>query len=197
VAEAAQLAPEDVLLDLYCGTGTIGLSLARDCAQVVGFEVSAAAVEDANVNAALNGIFNASFVLGDVQEVFRELLAQKQGAAGAGGQGGRAGRGGKGGRGGRGGRGAAAGSPAEALRPDVIVADPARAGMSSAAVAFVRAAQPRRLVYVSCNAATLARDVEALCRQPGPAMRLVSLQPVDMFPHTDHVEVVAVLERER
>lgn len=196
--QAAQLQPDDVVLDLYCGTGTIGLSLALHCRQVVGYEISAAAVQDAEVNAALNGISNASFVLGDVQQVFQDMVQQQGGSSGSS-SGSRAGGKGKAGKQqGRagGGKAGSSSSPAAALKPDVVVVDPARAGVSASAVAFLRAAQPRRLVYVSCNAATLARDMEALCRGPGPALRLVSVQPVDMFPHTDHVEVVAVLERQ-
>ncbi|GAB4817425.1 hypothetical protein N2152v2_004471 [Parachlorella kessleri] len=177
VAEAAELQPSDVVLDLYCGTGTIALSLARRCREVYGVEVVETAVADAKRNAARNGIDNARFLLGDLEQPGAAELLWGQ-----------------------------------VPQPDVVVVDPARPGLSPAVIAFLRQCGARRLVYVSCNPATQARDVALLCAQPAGAAeavagggsagdvaeaqyRLAWVQPCDMFPQTMHVEAVAVLDR--
>ncbi|MCB9730009.1 MAG: class I SAM-dependent RNA methyltransferase [Deltaproteobacteria bacterium] len=145
------------LLDLYAGTGTIGLALAPLCREVIGIELVADAVENARANARANGITNARFVCGDVSEALGAEGLDQPGAA------------------------------------DLVVVDPPRAGLMGGAVeALTRIAAPR-LVYVSCNPASLARDLGPL-RAAG--FRLRSVQPVDMFPQTAHVENVALLERD-
>ena len=173
VRDAAALAPGEAVLDLFCGTGALGLCLvaggtggagataAAAGPLLRGWDVSATAVADAAANAALNGVpaSRAAFKAADL---------------------------------GRGGL-------AAALRgPRVVVLDPARAGASPALVAELRASTAQRLVYVSCNAATQARDVAALCAPGGTGKpyRLRWVQPVDMFPQTPHVETVALLTRD-
>ncbi|KXZ44570.1 hypothetical protein GPECTOR_65g188 [Gonium pectorale] len=192
VRRAAGLRPgrTDALLDLYCGTGAIGLALAAECREVVGVEVAEAAASDARRNASLNGIANATFLCADVDQLTRldELLQQHEpfpsaapSAAGGGA--------------GDGGSAAAAAAAGGRFAPDVVVVDPARGGLSAAAAAFLAGCGARRVVYVSCNVATQARDLDRLVNGPGAAFRLAGVTPVDMFPHTDHVETVAVLER--
>lgn len=177
-----ELRPSDVLLDMYCGTGSIGLALAARCAALHGVEVVAPAVRDARRNAERNGIANATFWLADLEASAGEALL----------------------------------AGAQLPAPDVVVVDPARPGLSPAVVSFLRRCGTRRVVYVSCNPATQARDIALLCAPAeaeaaaraagagpsragadaaGAAYRLVSVQPVDMFPHTMHVESVAVLDR--
>lgn len=158
VREAAALQPTDILHDLYCGTGSIGIFCADACRSVVGFELEASSVRDAAANATSNGVTNASFHRIDLKDFGATL-------AGLG----------------------------DLARPDVVITDPPRAGMHERAVADLLALGPRRIVYVSCNPASLARDAKALCA--GGTYRLVSVRPVDLFPHTFHVESVAVLDR--
>ena len=155
-AELAQLSPDDVLLDLYCGAGTIGLSMARQVRELVGVEVVESAVRDARQNARRNGILNARFLCAD---------------AGA----------------------AAARLEAEGLRPTVVVLDPPRKGCDAATLAAVARMGPKRVVMVSCNPATMARDLAAL-QKAGYRPQLA--QPVDMFPRTAHVETIVLLQRE-
>ncbi|KAK9829838.1 hypothetical protein WJX72_008174 [[Myrmecia] bisecta] len=159
VADAAGLRADcsDTVLDLYCGTGTIGLTLAGRCRRVVGVEVSAAAVADARRNAERNGIQNACFLQGDVGDV-------------------------------------ATGRVQLPSQPDVIITDPARAGMEPEVVAYLQSSGARTIVYVSCNPATQARDLAALSGQLDSRYAVHSIQPVDMFPHTAHVECIAVLQ---
>ncbi|EFJ48302.1 hypothetical protein VOLCADRAFT_60616, partial [Volvox carteri f. nagariensis] len=161
VRRAAGLRPGavDTVLDLYCGTGTIGLSLAGECRRVLGVEVLESAIEDARANAALNAISNVEFLCADAPAA------------------------------------AAAASPTAVTTPDVVIVDPARGGLTLDAASFLSRCGARRVVYVSCNVATQARDLDRLCNGSGAPFRLVSVQPVDMFPHTDHVETVAVLDR--
>ncbi|KAG2451425.1 hypothetical protein HYH02_004024 [Chlamydomonas schloesseri] len=188
VRQAAALRPgrQDTVLDLYCGTGTIALSLAPQCKSVLGVEVVDAAVSDARLNARLNGVDNALFVTAGVEELdnfgvrqlWREAVAAETEAAAAEG------------------RPAAAVAAEEApADPDVVVVDPARGGLSVEATAWLSRCGARRIVYVSCNVATQARDLDRLCNGSDAPYRLTSVTPVDMFPHTDHVETVAVLER--
>lgn len=154
-AEMAELRPDDVLLDLYCGAGTIGLSMARQVKTLVGVEVVESAVRDAQKNADRNGIQNARFLCAD---------------AGA----------------------AAARLEAEGLRPTVVVLDPPRKGCDAATLAAVARMGPRRVVMVSCNPATMARDLKALEKA---GYRAQTVQPVDMFPRTAHVECVVSMSR--
>ncbi len=157
VREWAALTGQEVVYDLYTGTGTIANFVARQARRVVGIESVTSAIEDARANAAHNGIANTSFFAGDMRQV---LTADFLAAHG---------------------------------RPEVLITDPPRAGMHPDVVATIRAAAPRRIVYVSCNPATQARDLALLDEQ----YAVTHVQPVDMFPHTYHVEnVVALVRRE-
>lgn len=154
-AEMAGLTGEETLLDLYCGTGTIGLSMARSAREVIGVEIVPQAVEDARRNADQNGIGNARFLCADAGEAARRLEE-------------------------------------EGVRPDVVVLDPPRKGCGGDVIQAIGRLCPRRVVYVSCDPATLARDCRLLGER-GYAVRRVT--PVDLFPRTAHVETVALLER--
>ena len=154
--ELAQLSGGETVYDLYCGTGTIALTLARDALTVWGVEASEEAVACAIDNAALNGIGNAAFFAGDVARSLEDLHARSG-------------------------------------DPDVVVVDPPRAGLSGRAVGRLARLAPRRIVYVSCNPTTLAGNLKELIGASG--YRLERVQPVDMFPHTPHVEAVALLTR--
>jgi 23S rRNA (uracil1939-C5)-methyltransferase len=154
--EYAQLSGGETVYDLYCGTGTIGLTLARDALTVWGVEFSEEAVACAIDNAALNGIANVAFFAGDVARSLEDLQAR-------------------------------------AGDPDVVVVDPPRAGLSGRAVRHLGRLAPGRIVYVSCNPTTLAGNVKELAAEWG--YRLERVRPVDMFPHTPHVEAVALLTR--
>jgi 23S rRNA (uracil1939-C5)-methyltransferase len=154
-AEFAGLDGGGLLLDLYCGAGTIGLFMADRAARVIGVEAVPAAVEDARRNAALNSIDNAEFICGNAQEASVRLAAQ-------------------------------------GLKPYVVVVDPPRKGLSAGTINAVAAMSPQRIVYVSCDPATLARDL-AIFEQRG--YRCMRVKPFDMFPRTAHVECCALLER--
>src|SRR5256712_3046775 len=154
--EAAQLSGDETVWDLYCGIGTIGLSLAPEALTVWGIEVSEESVACALENAELNGVTNAAFFAGSVGQVVEELLERS--------------------------------GP-----PDVVVVDPPRAGLAGKALRRLGRIGARRLVYVSCNPTTLAGDVKTLREEY--ADELLRAWPVDMFPHTPHVEVVALLQR--
>lgn len=152
--EYAGLTGGETLLDLYCGTGTIGLSMARNAGRVIGVEIVEQAVEDAKRNAARNGISNAEFLCADAA-------------------------------------GAAVTLKSRGEHPDVVVLDPPRKGCDAALIETVASMEPARIVYVSCDPATLARDLK-LFAQKGYEPR--KLTPVDLFPRTAHVETVALME---
>ena len=154
-ADFAALKPTDLLCDVYCGAGTITLTLARHCREAIGIEIVPAAVENAKRNAAMNGIGNVTFQAGKAEELLPRMVA-------------------------------------DGLRPDVIVVDPPRKGLDPAVIRAMAQAGPDRLVYVSCNPATLARDA-GLLKEEGYLVRKV--QPVDMFCWTSGVETVALLTR--
>ena len=154
-ADFAALTGSELLLDLYCGTGTIGLSMAHRAKQVVGVEIIAQAIENAKDNAARNGIENARFFCDDAAGAAKRLLF-------------------------------------EGLRPDVVVLDPPRKGCSTDVIDAVSQMQPDRVVYVSCDPATLARDCKRFAAL-GYAVRRAAA--VDMFPRTGHVEAVVLLVR--
>jgi 23S rRNA (uracil1939-C5)-methyltransferase len=153
--DAAGLTGEERVFDLYCGTGTIGLSLSGHAREVWGIEIAEEAVACAIENAELNGISNAQFFAGNVGQTVEELVER-------------------------------AGSP------DVVVVDPPRAGLAGKALRRTGALRAPRIVYVSCNPTTLASDVQVLRDEFG--YELVRCHPVDMFPHTPHVESVSLLE---
>ena len=154
--EFAGLTGGETVYDLYCGTGTIGLVLARDALTVWGVEASEESVACALENAELNGIANAAFYAGDVGDSLEELHER-------------------------------------AGKPDVVVVDPPRAGLSGKALRRLGRLEAPRIVYVSCNPTTLAGNVKELVREWG--YRLDRARPVDLFPHTPHVETVALLSR--
>lgn len=158
VRKAANLDGSETVLDLFCGTGTIGLSLAAEAKQVFGVDVVRAAVDDARTNASLNEIKNASFENGNLDKL-KTLLKEKN-----------------------------------LPKPDVIVVDPPRAGCHPDLVHYIAKSGARRVVYVSCNPVSQERDLQKLeVSAPGKFV-MRRIQPVDMFPHTPHIECVCVLE---
>lgn len=150
----AGLTGEEVVYDLYTGTGTIANFVARSAKKVIGIEYVPEAIEDAKVNSDINGIGNTLFFAGDMKDILTDEFIAAHG------------------------------------RPDVIITDPPRAGMHPDVVETILRAKPRRIVYVSCNPATQARDLQLLDR----LYKVAAVQPVDMFPHTPHVENVVALE---
>jgi 23S rRNA (uracil1939-C5)-methyltransferase len=154
--EFAGLTGNETVWDLYCGIGTIGLTLAQDALTVWGIEVSEESVARAIENAELNGITNAAFFAGNVGEVVEELRERSG-------------------------------------DPDVVLVDPPRAGLAGKALRRLGRLGATRIVYVSCNPTTLASDVKTL--REDWEYELLRVRPVDMFPHTPHVEAVALLER--
>lgn len=151
----ANLTGNELVYDLYTGTGTIALFVAKQAKKVVGVEYVEAAIEDAKKNAEFNNIDNADFYAGDMKDVLNDEFILQNG------------------------------------QPDVIIVDPPRAGMHQDVVNTILRANPKRIVYVSCNPATQARDIALL----NEAYQTKIIQPLDMFPHTHHVENVALLER--
>lgn len=152
----AALTKDDILLDLYCGTGTIGLTMANECKKLIGVEVVEQAVEDAKENARLNNINNAEFICADAAIVAKRL--EKEG-----------------------------------IKPDVIVLDPPRKGCDSSLIDTVAKMNPKRIVYVSCDPATLARDLKLFTQNHGYTLQEAT--PFDLFPRTAHVETVVLLSR--
>lgn len=153
--EYADLKGDEVVYDLYTGTGTIANFIAKSAKKVVGVEYVPEAIEDAKVNSEINGIENTSFYAGDMKDVLNADFIEENG------------------------------------KPDVIIIDPPRAGMHKTVVDTILKAKAKKLVYVSCNAATQARDIQLLSED----YKVVKYQPVDMFPQTAHVENVALLVR--
>ena len=151
----AALTGEEVVYDLYTGTGTIANFVASKAKKVVGIEYVEDAIIDARVNAELNGFDNLAFFAGDMKDILTRDFINEHG------------------------------------RPDVIITDPPRAGMHTDVVDTILFAAPKRIVYVSCNPATQARDLQLL----DVDYKVVAVQSVDMFPHTHHVENVVLLER--
>ena len=150
----AGLTGEELVYDLYTGTGTIANFVAKKARKVIGIEYVPEAIEDAKINSEINGITNTLFFAGDMKDILNDEFIAQYG------------------------------------RPDVIITDPPRAGMHPDVVKTILRAAPRRIVYVSCNPATQARDLQVL----DEAYSVVEVQPVDMFPHTPHVENVVLLE---
>ena len=150
----AELTGEELVFDLYTGTGTIANFVAKQAKQVIGIEYVPEAIEDAKVNAKLNLLDNTLFFAGDMKDILNEDFIAQYG------------------------------------RPDVIITDPPRAGMHEDVVKTILFAEPRRIVYVSCNPATQARDLALLDEK----YEVTKVQPVDMFPHTQHVENVVQLK---
>ncbi len=153
--EYADLKGHEVVIDAYCGTGTISLFLARKAQKVYGIEIVKPAILDARKNARENNVRNAEFIVGDATQVMPRLYRQ-------------------------------------GVRADVVVTDPPRAGCTPVVLETFAAMRPQKIVYVSCNPASLARDMGIL---KDLGYRAVKVQPVDMFPHTSSVETVALLVR--
>lgn len=151
----AQLTGNEVVYDLYTGTGTIANFVAKNAKKVVGIEYVPEAIEDAKINSEINGIENTLFFAGDMKDVLNIDFINTHG------------------------------------KPDVIITDPPRAGMHDDVVKAILFAEPDRIVYVSCNSATQARDLNLLDEQ----YKVIAVQPVDMFPHTHHVENVVLLKK--
>ncbi len=150
----AGLTGNEVLYDLYCGTGSIGIFCSKGAKKVIGIELIEDAIKDAYENAAMNGLEHCKFFAGDVADICTDEFFAEHG------------------------------------KPDVIITDPPRAGMHEKLVQQILKMRAPRVVYVSCNPATQARDLQLL----DAAYKIVKLQPVDMFPHTHHIENVALLE---
>ncbi|OON91340.1 MAG: hypothetical protein ATN34_03885 [Epulopiscium sp. Nele67-Bin002] len=150
VLEFANLAGDEIILDLYCGIGTISLFLAKAAKKVYGVEVVSMAIDNAIENAKINGIDNAEFILGKAEDAVPDIKA------------------------------------------DVVVVDPPRKGCDESVLKSIVQLSPNKIIYVSCDPATLARDV-AFLDENGYNVDIV--QPIDMFPHTTHVETVVLLSR--
>lgn len=153
--EFAGLTGNELVYDLYTGTGTIANFVASKASKVIGIEYVPEAIEDAKVNSEINGIGNTLFFAGDMKDVLTDEFVKEHG------------------------------------HPDVIITDPPRAGMHKDVVQVILNTAPKRLVYVSCNPATQARDLQLLDEK----YKVTRVQPVDMFPHTQHVENVVLLEK--
>jgi 23S rRNA (uracil1939-C5)-methyltransferase len=152
----AGLSGKEKVFDLYCGIGTIALTLAARAREVVGVEIIEPAVADAIANARRNEVVNTKFFAGDIRLAMRDLVEQSG-------------------------------------KPDVLVVDPPRAGLSQKIVRRIVEAAPKRIVYVSCNPTTLAPNAAQLVEA---GYKLIKVRPVDMFPQTPHIECVALLERD-
>jgi 23S rRNA (uracil1939-C5)-methyltransferase len=152
--ELAELSGKEHVYDLYTGTGTIGLFLAGHCDKVTGIESVPEAIEDARLNASLNGIENADFQAGDMKDLLTPSFLKEKG------------------------------------KPDVVITDPPRAGMHPRVIERLLEVEAGKIVYVSCNPYTQARDLELLSKK----YSLTEVQPVDMFPHTHHVENIVRLD---
>jgi 23S rRNA (uracil1939-C5)-methyltransferase len=151
----AGLTGNELVYDLYTGTGTIANFVSHQAKKVIGIEYVPEAIEDAKVNSAINNIDNTLFFAGDMKDILNAAFIETHG------------------------------------KPDVIITDPPRAGMHDDVINAIRFAAPNRIVYVSCNPATQARDLSLLDAD----YKVSAVQPVDMFPHTHHVENVVLLER--
>jgi 23S rRNA (uracil1939-C5)-methyltransferase len=153
--QMAALKGDELVYDLYTGTGTIANFVAGHAKKVVGLEYVAAAIEDAKVNSQINNIANTDFYAGDIKDLLDDDFLNKHG------------------------------------RPDTVITDPPRAGMHEDVCKMLLKAAPQKIVYVSCNPATQARDLSIFSEK----YTIEAVQPVDMFPHTMHVENVVSLVR--
>ena len=153
--EYAALTGGETLVDLYCGTGTIGLTMAKQAKQLIGVEIVPQAIENARKNAELNGIKNARFICGDAAKASKVLLEEN-------------------------------------LKPDVVIVDPPRKGCDEQLISDIAVMNPQRIVYVSCDSATLARDC---ARFSEAGFEVQEVTPVDMFPRTGNVECAAWLKK--
>jgi len=157
VKDECNLTGNEIVYDLFCGTGSISIYLSEDAKMVHGFELINDAVINARQNAIRNNVKNAWFYKGDLMDIFQNSIEVK-----------------------------------DIESPDVMVIDPPRAGIHKKTIPHIIEKNPERIVYVSCNPSSQARDIQLLC---GGGYKLMGLQPVDMFPHTPHVENVATLTK--
>jgi 23S rRNA (uracil1939-C5)-methyltransferase len=155
VGEIADIKEGQVVYDLYCGVGSIGIYLAEKAKKVVGIEVVEEAIADARMNAKINGMENCDYHAADIKDIFKSEFIAKAGA------------------------------------PDVIITDPPRAGMHPDVVHELSQSSCQKIVYVSCNPQTMANDLKGLAAN----YHIKIIQPVDMFPHTIHIECIALLEK--
>ena len=152
--EYANLEKDDILCDLYCGIGTIGICASSKVQKVYGIEIVEEAIEAAKENAKLNNVDNIEFIVGDVEVAFKKLLEDDK------------------------------------VKPTAIIVDPPRRGLDNVTINKILETEVKKLVYVSCNPATMVRDIKMLTEK----YEVKEIQPVDMFPYTSHVECVALLE---
>ncbi len=155
--EYASLTGKEKVIDAYCGTGTIGLTMAREAKEIIGVEVNSDAIRDAKENATLNGIKNAKFYNADAGDFMCDLASKNE-------------------------------------KADVVITDPPRAGCSIKFLRSLLKLSPKRIVYISCNPETQARDLITLTKN---GYRVSKIQPVDLFPHTNHVESVVCLTKNK
>ncbi len=153
--ELAGLSGQELVLDLYCGVGTISLIAAQTAGKVIGVEVIPSAVQDAKENAALNQVSNVEFFCGDAQEIAARFAEEQ-------------------------------------IKPDVIIVDPPRKGLTPGVIDAIVQMSPARVVYVSCHPATLARDLEIFARHEYDPQTVIA---ADLFPRTAHVETIAALSK--
>jgi 23S rRNA (uracil1939-C5)-methyltransferase len=151
----ASLCGTEIIYDLYCGTGTIGIFLSDNSKSVLAIDNIPEAIEDAKENALINKVNNIQFLAGDLKDFVSNDLIESYGV------------------------------------PDVVICDPPRAGMHQKVVENLIKLSPGKIIYVSCNPATQARDIALLTNH----YEIISMQPVDMFPHTTHVENIALLQK--
>lgn len=151
--EKAQICKDDIVCDLYCGIGTIGIFASKFAKKVYGIEIVKQAIEDAHINAKLNNIKNIEFMCGDVEESFEKLVKK------------------------------------EKINPDVVIVDPPRRGLDGNTIEHILRLDVKRVVYISCNPATMVRDLKMFEEK----YEIKEVQPVDMFPFTSHVECCSVL----
>ncbi len=151
--QGANLSKEDIVFDLYCGIGTIGIFVANFVKKVYGIEIVKEAVENARENARINNIENIEFIAGDVESILSELIEKRK------------------------------------IKPDVVFVDPPRKGLDETSIRNLLKIKPKRIIYISCNPATLVRDLGKFEEQ----YDVQKLTPVDMFPFTSHVECCSVL----
>jgi len=151
--EKAELTGNEILFDLYCGIGTIGIFMANKAKQVYGIEIVEQAIADAKENCKINNITNAKYFAGDTEKVLSDLIERDK------------------------------------IIPDVIVVDPPRKGLDRTTIGNIKKIKPNKVIYISCNPATLVRDLSYL----EEIYEIKEIQPVDMFPFTSHVECVAVM----
>ncbi len=152
--EKAELTGKEILFDLYCGIGTIGIFMANRAKEVYGIEIVEDAIKDAKENCKLNNITNAKYYAGDTEKLLTDLIEK------------------------------------EKLLPDVIVVDPPRKGLDNTSIKNIKKIKPEKIIYISCNPATLTRDLSYLEEE----YEIKEIQPVDMFPFTSHVECVVALK---